>query len=514
MITKNFIRSNTYFDSVTLMMISSKLSVLDGVENAAVMMGSDYNKQLMADSGLLLPEYMDATPNDMIIGVIAATEEAAVAVQKAVEDALEEKNSQSTTGEIRSKTIDGACKRLQGANFAVISLPGRYAAREVEKALDQEMNVLLFSDNISIEDEVRLKDKAIGKGLLMMGPDCGTAIINGISLGFANKVNRGSIGIVAASGTGLQEVSVIVHKAGLGVSHAIGTGGRDLKPEVGGKMMLVGLEALNEDNETEVIVLVSKPPAVSVMKKILEASAKISKPIIACFLGGDPAILKDTNVMYAKTLEDAGVMATQIAKGEVASSAWTQDALIRLNTISDSEKGRYRSEQKYIRGLYSGGTLTYESMLLGKDVLDSLYSNIKMEGTNLLQNVEKSEGHTFLDLGDDYFTDGRPHPMIDPRLRLQRMESEIEDPEVAVILFDILLGFGSHEDPAGALLPAILKAKSMERSITFIATICGTEDDFQGFESQRSKLEEAGVFVMNSNAEASRLALMLVYGRN
>lgn len=510
MITKNFIRPNTYYDSVTLMMISSKLSSLEGVENAAVMMGSDYNKQLMSDSGLLLAAHMDATPNDMIIGVIARDEDAAQAVQRAVEEALEEKNSQSGSGDLKAKTLEGAVRRLQGANFTVISLPGRYAAREVDKALDHDLNVLLFSDNLSIEDEVRLKDKAIEKGLLMMGPDCGTAIINGTSLGFANKVSRGTIGIVAASGTGLQEVSVMVHKAGLGVSHAIGTGGRDLKPEVGGRMMLVGLEALAADSETEVIVLVSKPPGVEVMKRILDKASGISKPMIACFLGGEPSLLQGTNVAYAKTLEDAGVMAVQAARGQAITSAWSAERLNALEVIAQVQRAQYSPAQKYIRGLYSGGTLTYEAMVLGKDVLDSIYSNIKMEGTQLLKNVEKSEGHTFLDLGDDYFTDGRPHPMIDPRLRLQRMEAEIEDPEVAVILFDILLGYGSHEDPAGALLPAILKAKSKQRPLTFVATICGTDEDFQGLEAQREKLRQAGVLVMASNAEASRLAMMLV----
>lgn len=510
MITKNFIRNNTYYDSVTLMMISSKLSAIDGVENAAVMMGSEYNKQLMSDSGLLLEEHMNATPNDMIIGVIAANNEAAAAVQNAVEEALEEKNNQSAAGDLKSKTLEGASRRLQGANFAVISLPGRYAAREVDKALDHDLNVLLFSDNISVEDEIRLKDKAIGKGLLMMGPDCGTAIINGVSLGFANKVNRGNIGIVAASGTGLQEVSVIVHKSGLGISHAIGTGGRDLKPEVGGKMMLVGLEALSEDQDTDVIVLVSKPPGIEVMKKILLKASTISKPIIGCFLGGDPLLLEESNVVYAKTLEDAGIMAVQVARGEMPRSEWNQDRKQNLEYIATQEKLNYDKRQKYIRGLYSGGTLTYEAMLLGKDELGTINSNIKMDGTTLLINFEKSYGHTFLDMGDDYFTDGRPHPMIDPRLRLQRMESEIEDPEVAVILFDILLGYGSHEDPAGALLPAIKKAKLRGQSITFIATICGTDGDFQGLEIQRSKLEDLGVIVMNSNAEASRLALMLV----
>ena len=510
MITKNFIRPNAYYDSVTLMMISSKLSSIDGVENAAVMMGSDYNKQLMADSGLLLAEYMDATPNDMIIGVIAIDEAAAEAVQQAVEVALDEKNNQSGSGDLKAKTIEGAVKRLQGANFAVISLPGRYAAREVDKALDHDLNVLLFSDNISIEDEVRLKDKAINKGLLMMGPDCGTAIINGTSLGFANKVNRGTIGIVAASGTGLQEVSVMVHNAGLGVSHAIGTGGRDLKAEVGGRMMLVGLDALASDPDTEVIVMVSKPPGIEVMKRILEKAAQISKPMIACFLGGEASLLEGTNVAYAKTLEDAGVMAAQAARGEALRSAWQNERERSLEAIAMTEKAKHQPQQKYIRALYSGGTLTYEAMVIGKDLLGDIYSNIKMEGTKLLSNVEKSEGHTFLDLGDDYFTDGRPHPMIDPRLRLQRMESEIDDPNVAVILFDILLGYGSHEDPAGALLPAILKAKSRQLPITFIATICGTDEDFQGFESQKDKLKNAGVLVMDSNAEASRLAFMLI----
>lgn len=510
MITKNFIRSNAYYDSVTLMMISSKLTTIDGVENAAVMMGSEYNKQLMSDSGLLLPEFMNATANDMIIGAIALTEEAAERVQTAVEEALDKKSQNVVKGEIRTKTLEGALRRFNGANFAVISLPGRYAAREVDKALDQNMNVLLFSDNVSIEEEIRLKDKAIEKGLLMMGPDCGTAMINGASLGFANKVNRGRIGIVAASGTGLQEVSVIVHKAGLGISQAIGTGGRDLKDEVNGRMMMVGLDVLSDDPDTDVIVVVSKPPSDRVMQRITEKAGSIKKPVIACFLNGKASFDEDSKVIYAKTLEDAGIFAVQLAKHMALNSMIFSDTPDQISRLVLNAKGKYSCRQKYIRGLYSGGTLTYEAMLLGKDLLTNVYSNVKMKGVSPLKNVEFSEGHTFLDLGDDHFTDGRPHPMIDPRLRLQRMQTEVSDPEVAVVLFDILLGYGSHEDPAGALLPAIQKANADGKNITFVATICGTNEDIQGYEAQKNILENAGVLVMDSNAQASRLAILLV----
>jgi len=514
MITKNFIKENSYYDSVTLMTISSKISSMDGVKNAAVMMGTDYNKNLMKDSGLLLEENLDSDSNDMIIGVIAEDEERAQMVIDEVENQLNKKNNASISGELKVKTLDTAIEKINGLNFTVISIPGKYARAEVEKALDNDLNVLLFSDNVSITDEIELKDKAIEKGLLMMGPDCGTAIINGAALGFANVINRGNIGMVAASGTGLQETSCIIDKKGAGLSQGLGTGGRDLKEQVGGKMMMVGIDALAEDDETEVILLVSKPPAENVMKKILDRVESINKPVIACFLGGDPELVKDSKAIFAETLEDAAVMAVNASKGEEYQNVIFDMSDEEVNKIVEKEIASKKDNQKYIRALYTGGTLAYEGMLIVKKDIDNIYSNISLKGTKELENVEKSEKNTFLDMGDDYFTDGRPHPMIDPRLRVDRIEEEAKDNEVSVILLDLVLGYGSHEDPAGEAVKAIEKARELSekdgRHITFISSICGTDKDIQDFEEQEKKLKDAGVIVMKSNAQAARLASLII----
>lgn len=506
MITRNYVRENAYYDSVTLMMISSKISAVEGVQNAAVMMGTDYNKRLMRDSGLLMDEHMDASANAMIIGVIASSEALCEEVLEMVNHELERKSGGSGKDELRAKTISGALRQLPRANFAVISIPGRHAAREVDKALDAGLNVLLFSDNVSIEDEVRLKDKAIDRGLLMMGADCGTAIINGVPLGFANRVRKGRVGIVAASGTGLQEVSVIVHRGGEGVSQAIGTGGRDLKDAVDGRMMRMGLEALMEDPQTEVILLVSKPPSEVVMKKILETAGRTEKPVIGCFLGGDPKILEGSSVQYAETLEDAALMGLEALGHQVERNAPLDSELV------SSIKRRIGEKRKYLRGLYSGGTLTYEALWLMQPFLDELRSNLSMKGVLSLEDVEVSVGHTLLDLGDDYFTDGRPHPMIDPRSRVARLEKELDDPETAVVLLDVVIGFASHEDPAGALVPLLERVKARGDGPVVIASVCGVEEDPQVLSEQIDKLKSAGVYVMETNAMATRLALAAIGG--
>jgi FdrA protein len=358
------------------------------------------------------------------------------------------------------------------------------------------MHVLLFSDNVSLEDENELKDFAIQQGLLMMGPDCGTAIINGVALGFANVVRRGGIGLVAASGTGAQEVSVLIDKFGGGISHVLGTGGRDVKASVGGKMMLMGLDALAADPQTQVIGIVSKPPYPSVLKKILAKLNTIDKPVVACFLGEATEVFEGTKVIGCKTLESIAAKLVELEKGH----APKLDPLPTLQTLP--------IDGKFIRGLYTGGTLAYEAMLLLQSEVGHVYSNIAIDSTFSLTDVEVSQQHTILDMGEDYFTDGMPHPMIDPRLRSERIKKEVADPETAVILLDCVLGYGSHPDPAGAIVKAIESARSAypTRNIHYVATVCGTDADPQNGIQQRNQLIAAGIHVLPTNAQAARFA--------
>ncbi|SDK94104.1 acyl-CoA synthetase FdrA [Natronincola ferrireducens] len=513
MITRNIIKQNAYYDSVTLMVISSKLTALEGVQNAAVMMGTDHNKELMKNSGLLLEENTTATPNDMIIGIIAEEDSVVEEALKVIEEQLENKKSSTSSDDVRVKTLDSAKKNSPDANFAVISVPGKYAKNEAMKALEAGLNVLLFSDNVTIEEENELKDKAVKEGLLMMGPDCGTAIINGTALGFANAVNPGNIGMVAAAGTGLQEATCIVDSLGSGVSQALGTGGRDLKEAIGGKMMLLGLEALANDEATKVIVLISKPPSPIVMEKILETVKTINKPVVTCFLGGDPALVKGTGAIGAETLEDAATAAVRIMEGKEPESVFFTIDNAKIEEIVKEEIQKLGENQKYVRGLYSGGTLCYEGMLVTRETIGNVYSNVALKENLLLKNVEESFEHTFLDMGEDYFTDGLPHPMIDTRLRVERIKKEALDPEVAVLLLDVVLGYGCHEDPAGAIAPAIVEAKERAaaegRYLSVVATVCGTDKDPQNRQEQEEKLRSAGAVVMPSNAQAARMASLI-----
>jgi FdrA protein len=508
----NVIKHNAYFDSVTLMLFSSKLGGIEGVQEAAVMMGTDHNIELMKSSGILSEELASkVTANDLVIGIKAVSQEVVDLAIKTLEEQFENKTKTSEgTGAIRVKTVDAAVKKMDGLNFAIVSLPGRFAAAETMKCLKNGMHVLLFSDNITIDEENQLKDYAVKNSLLMMGPDCGTAIINGVALGFANVVRKGNIGLVAASGTGLQELTVIIDKLGGGISQALGTGGRDLKKDIGGKMMLLALDALANDPETQVIGIVSKPPAKEVMVKILDKVNQISKPVVACFLGGDPSLVEGTDTIATETIEEAAYQLVKLSKGDLTVNLqhYSEE---ELNRLVEKEVSKFQG-QKYLRGLYTGGTLAYEGMLILDAKVGGIYSNIAMNKDFSLKDVEVSKENSVLDMGDDYFTDGMPHPMIEPKLRSERIKKEASDPETAVILVDCVLGYGSHDDPAGAVATAVTQAKALQgdRHVTYIASVCGTERDPQVLSNQVEKLKNAGIIVLPTNAQAAQLAARIL----
>lgn len=514
MLIRNIVRENFYNDSVSLMLLSSRITKMDGIKGAAVMMATPHNLQLMNRSGLLLVESQNASPNDMIIALMAEDEGAVKAALAVVEDYFTGAGQGAPSGdEIVTRTQATAINMQPGTNMALISVPGRYAAAEAKKALDNNLHVFLFSDNVTLQEEKELKEKAKAKGLLLMGPDCGTAIINGIGLGFANSVQRGSIGLVAAAGTGLQEVTCIIAELGGGISQAIGTGGRDTKEAIGGTMMLMGLKALAADPMTEVIVLISKPPENSVLAKLNAALKVVTKPVVTCFLGASKDAVGQ-GIHKADNLQEAAIMAVQLSQKGADS---TPDFLVspaRIKEIAGLEAARLKAPQKYLRGLYSGGTLCYEAMLVLEPFLGKVYSNVPLDEEYLLQNADRSREHTLIDMGDDYFTDGRPHPMIDPALRLDRFRQEAADPETAVILVDLVLGHGSHADPAGALIPVLAEAKEAAtaagRHFSVVASVCGTPTDPQNLEEQEEKLRAAGVIIMPSNAQAAALAAAII----
>jgi len=514
MIIKGCIISGHYFDSVTLMSVAKKISGSPGVIDAAVVMGTKENRSILAGSGLLLKEFENATDSDLLFAIKAENNETAENLISRIDEFLKSTSKKDDEKQETSpRSIESACKFLSGANLALISIAGKYAAAEAMKALEQGMHVMIFSDNVSLEKELELKKYAIERGLMVMGPDCGTAIINGTPLAFANVVNRGEIGIVAASGTGLQEVSCIISNSGKGVSQAIGTGGRDVKKEVGGIMFIEALKALGDDPNTKVLVLVSKTPHSEVLKKISKALNEIKKPKVAVFFGVD-ANLEGVHVV--KTLEEAAFTAVNCTENgtaeEVQERLRTRRRLIKEAARRGTEK--LAPGQKYVRGLFSGGTFCSESQVIFKNMYSNMsgniWSNVPIEAFKKLKNSWQSKEHTLIDLGEDEFTVGRPHPMIDYSLRNRKIVDEASDKETAVILLDVVLGYGSNMKPLKDLLPVLEEAKSIAlengRYLPIVCSITGTELDPQNRNKVEAGLKEAGVIVMSSNAEASEFA--------
>ena len=515
MLVQVLVKNNAYYDSVTLMALSRKIKELPGVAEAVVGMGTPLNKQLMDTNGLGTSDVAVSGPNDLLIAVKATDDQSLErAVMMAEQSLVQRKGARQGAGQA-PRSLAAAIAINPQINLAIISLPGAYAAREVRKALENGLHVMLFSDNVPLADEIALKRLAHAKGLLMMGPDCGTAIINQVPLCFANAVRSGDIGVVAASGTGAQEVTSLIDRYGGGMSQVIGTGGRDLKAGVGGIMMLDALQALEDDPATKVIVIISKSPAPSVAEKILDAVKNGSKQTVICFLGGDHQIIEQAGAIAGFNLEDTARKAVACANGELLPANSMSD---RENmSVAIREQEQMAAGQKYVRALYTGGTLCQEALLVMQQELGAIYSNIAPDSLYMLPDAAKSMQHTAIDLGDDTFTLGRPHPMIDPTIRLSRLLEEAQDPETAVILLDVVLGYGSHPDPAGILLPVIKEAKAVakaqNRYISVIASLCGTDKDPQNYAGQQAKLMEAGVVLAASNVRAATLAAAIVKDR-
>jgi FdrA protein len=498
------IRSGAYYDSVVLMQLQRALAALPGVLDAGVVMGTDANKDILAQGDMLTPEAQSAAADDLIIVVQAQDEDAATSALGQVDELLTRRRG-GVEHEYRPRSLESAAGQLPEAQWVLISVPGRYAAGVARQALGLGKNVFLYSDNVSVEDETDLKQTASAKGLLVMGPDCGTAIVNGVGLGFANKVRRGPIGLVAASGTGLQQVSARIHQLGSGLTHALGTGGRDLSEAVGAVTARQGLDLLSRDPDTRVIVLISKPPALKVAEALLEAARSAGKPVVVDFIGYASALRRVGNLYFATTFDETAELAVGLTKKDT-DSPQTADA------------GRFVEGQQYLRGLFSGGTLAYEALLVLQGYLPAVYSNAPLDKKYRLQNSLVSQEHTIVDLGEDEFTVGRLHPMMDNDLRLRRLEQEAGDPQVAVILLDVVLGYGAHPDPAGELAPAIAaarkKAQEAGRDLQVVAVVVGTDEDPQGFDNQVGQLQEAGAQVETSNEAAARYVGQLLQSLN
>ena len=491
-----------YVDSVLLMRLAQRLETFDGVDQAAAMMGTDANKSTMAERGFLTEEASHTHANDLLVSVKARDAAAAQAALEQVEPLLlERRGRQDAVEEVR--TLEEALKARPDLNLALISVPGEYAGAEARRALEQGLHVMIFSSNVPLDQEVELKRLAWDRGLLCMGPDCGTAIIGGVGLAFANIVRRGPVGVVGASGTGIQAVTSLLDRLGVGVSHAIGCGSHDLSEAVGAVTTIQGLEALEADTSTEAILIISKPPARVVSAQIRERAERAQKPVICCFLG---------EAEGPQTLADAALQAARAVGRDVSSAD-----LARTPERVQEARARAGSQQRYLRGLFAGGTLAYEAQLVLRSRGIDVLSNAPLPGGRSLADVDHSEGNTIVDLGSEELTRGRPHPMIDSRLRRDRLLREAQDPEVAVILLDFVLGYGSAADPVGDLAGAIAQvledARAAGRELHVVASILGTEKDPQNLGTQESTLRRAGALVAGTSAQAAEIAASLLPAR-
>ena len=497
---KVIVKKNRYVDSVSLMGVSERVTAMQGIENAEAQMATCANQDVLKLLGYELPETV--SPNDLVIAITAEDESSYAAALQLAEDIIDRKNTGSDRSYSDISQID---TEEDPYDLCQISLPGEYAAAEAKKALEKGMDLFIFSDNVSLEEELELKQLGQSLGRLVMGPDAGVALIDGVALAAGSIIRKGPIGIVAASGSGAQEVGCIIEKCGMGVSNIIGTGGRDLYPQIGGITMLEGIRRMEEDPDTAVIVLVSKLADLGVMDRVLTVADGCEKPVVALFLGSDESLFAGHRVHGTFSLEAAALKAVELAGGEVSGFDCTEQ---ELAAIVDGCMAKLTREKKYFRGLYCGGTFTEEALqyFAAHNQNVQLYSNLKNAYSTKLEDSEQSVGHAILDLGAEDFTAKAPHPVFDPGLRLKRLCQELEDPEVAVVLLDFITGPGVAYDPITAFANECAK----HPDIIFISNICGSLEDPQNVEEKQRLLEKAGVIVTKSNYQSTRLASALM----
>lgn len=493
---------DTYVDSVVQLGAMRAMREIDGVDWASAAMGTPANMGTLREQGVDSAEIADTGSNDFFVVVRATNQDVAQEALAAGESAVfSARPHDDDRTRAQPKSLRQAVQRQPESNVAVISVPGEYATLAAYQALSQGLNVLLFSDNVSLEKEIGLKDYARGKGLLVMGPGAGTAMLGGVGLGFANVVSHGRVGVVAAAGTGAQEAMSLLERWGVGVSQVLGLGGRDLSEDVGGRMALSAIRALRDDPDTDVILFVSKPPEASVATRVLATAG--DTPLVAALIGLDPSFVGPPGVVLADTLESAVVATLAVLEHSVPDTTATRGPTV------DAARARLDPGRALVRGLFSGGTLCYESLVILGRVLGEVRSNTPI---NKAWGLPAPPGaHQCLDLGEEEYTRGRPHPMIDAEARLELLREHGADPQVAAIILDVVLGYGANPDPAGVLAP-VCESVMADGGPQIVAYVLGTEQDPQGFAAQRDRLVQAGCIVTETAARASLVAAAVATG--
>lgn len=475
------------------MQVSRRVGDVDGVTSALVAMATELNLDFLSAMGF--EGGRDAGPNDLLVAIRADDDAALKAALAEFDQALKATSGGGGgrgLGSAPAPRTTGAALASSDANLVLVSVPGEHAATEAADALQGGRHVMVFSDNVPVADEVALKTRARDLGLLVMGPDCGTAIVAGVGLGFANVVRPGAVGVVAASGTGAQQLSCLLDDAGVGVSHVLGVGGRDLKQAVGGMGALQAMAALDDDPATEVVVVLSKPPDPEVAATIRRTAEGMATPVVFGFIGPDG---DDLTGVAERVGERVGATVTPQSWDGTADRAPRGGAL---------------------KGWFAGGTLAVEALTIAARSLGTVRSNVGFDAAQDLGGDLAADGHVIVDLGEDEFTRGRPHPMIDQQLRVEQIRATAADPGAGVLLLDVVLGHGAHPDPASELAPALAAARATAaddgRDLAVVVSLCATADDPQDRAAQAARLVEAGASVHTSNAEAARVAVGLIEG--
>ncbi len=510
MFNKFTVEKNRYVDSVTLMQVRSKAMKIKGAVLAEVQMATCANVELLKELGFEVPG--DVGPNDLLCGIRAENEAAAEKVTQSINDAL----NHSGGDEESYTSLDDIDYDATGYNLVQISLPGEHAAAEAMKAMEHGCDVFIFSDNVTVEEELQLKEYGRDHGKLVMGPDCGVGLMDGVCLGVGSIVRKGEIGIVGASGSGSQEVACVIEKCGYGVTEIIGTGGRDLAKEIGGITMIEGIKRLEADPNTKVIALVSKLANTEVMEKVLTFADGMTKPVVAVFLGGDETLFEGHKVKGSISLEGAGLLAVEALTGKKEHLGYTDE---ELDEIAKAEIAKLAPEQTNFRGLFCGGTFTEESLIyFSKHNADNeLNTNLHNKYAKHLADHDISVGNSILDLGAEDFTALAPHPVFDSSLRVARLKKELEDPTVAVVMIDFITGPAVDPDPFTDLAAVAKEVNDSGRHVTFIGAICGSEEDPQDVKGKSKLLRESGFILTGSNYQSTKLASKMMTalgGRN
>lgn len=494
---------DTYVDSVVALRGMRAMRELDGVQWATAAVTTPANLQALREEGVTDERLDAATANDFCLAVRADDDDIAdQALQAGQEAVFSARPKQANAAARAPRTVRDAVAAAEEANVAIVSVPGDYAALAAYQSLSAGMHVLLFSDNVPLADEVALKSYARSRGLLVMGPGAGTAMLAGTGIGFANAVSPGRVGVVAAAGTGAQEAMTLLDRWGVGVSQVIGVGGRDLSTAVDGRMALSGVEYLREDPATEAILLVSKPPAREVAQKVIDAAG--GTPLVAALIG-----LDDHGLDVPDSVTLAGTLETGVAETLRALGQQPPDTTRLYGPTLAAARARIGGQRHTVRGLFSGGTLCYESLVLLGRLLGPVYSNTPINPEWDLPAPAGS--HQCLDLGEEEYTRGRPHPMIDPEARIEVLREHAADGSVAAIILDVVLGYGSNPDPAGALAPVCAEIMA-DGGPQVVAYVLGTDRDPQRRSAQSDTLVDAGCIVTETAARASLAAAALATG--